>query len=80
MKWSVPCLLALTCACVLPARGQTVNPSLWKAFTNPANGFGTWIQTGPDETNHTFIDDFTSLTSGQVADGVRSYRVSSQKP
>ena len=52
-----------------------VNPSSWNAFTNAGNGFGTWTETGSTESTHTFVDDFTALTSGEAPSATRYYRV-----
>ncbi len=55
--------------------------TLWNAFANPSNGAGTWIESSGEETNHTFVDDFTPLSSGGVpAAGQRYYRIRSTAP
>jgi beta-glucosidase len=54
---------------------------VWNAFVNPANGVGTWLETSSAETNFTFVDDFTSSTSGGAPSGSnRFYRVRSTAP
>jgi beta-glucosidase len=56
------------------------NPLSWVAFTNQVNGVGTWVETSNVETNHTFVDDFTSNTSGGPPNDRRYYRVRSTAP
>jgi hypothetical protein len=56
-------------------------PLTWVAFSNQANGVGTWLETSNIETNHAFVDDFTSNTSGGApAADSRCYRIRSIAP
>jgi beta-glucosidase len=63
------------------AEGSLATLPTWTAFTNQANGVGTWVETGKVESTYTFIDDFTLSTSGKPAtEAARSYRVRSTAP
>lgn len=53
-------------------------PSGWNTFTNASNGFGTWTETNATAATHTFVDDFTTATSGEVLSAARYYRVRSE--
>ncbi|HKL20358.1 MAG TPA: hypothetical protein VJ904_01055, partial [Tichowtungia sp.] len=54
---------------------------VWNTFANPSNGVGSWVETSGAETNYTFVDDFTSSTSGSApATGRRFYRIRSAAP
>jgi len=53
----------------------TENPA-WTSFANPANGVGTWTESGSGPSTFTFIDDFSGNTSGAPpTNGFRVYRV-----
>jgi beta-glucosidase len=61
--------------------GPVTEPVNWVPFSNQANGVGTWIETSSVETNFTFLDDFTTATSGGASSsGNRYYRIRSTAP
>lgn len=48
----------------------------WSVFSNQANGIGTWLETNPPVTAHTFVDDYSANTTGHApTNGVRFYRI-----
>ena len=57
------------------------NGMTWSAFVNTNNGIGTWLETSPTSTTHTFTDDEgTNTTAGGPASGHRFYKVKVRKP
>lgn len=57
------------------------NASPWNTFANPANGIGTWTETGSAASTFPFQDDFSPATSGYPSpSGMRFYRVTSSDP
>jgi hypothetical protein len=57
------------------------DPASWRQFANTSNGAGSWLETGPSVSTHTFVDDFTPLTSGAAPTaGLRLYRVRPGSP
>lgn len=72
-----------------PGEGYTIeytdehlgDTTLWQGFANPALGVGYWLEAGPSVATHTFVDDFSSLSSGAPpARGYRAYRVRTGAP
>jgi beta-glucosidase len=57
--------------------GALTDPLGWAPFANPANGFGTWLESGDSESSFTFVDDYSAAASGSASPGKRFYRVSS---
>lgn len=55
------------------------DPAGWIPFLNQDNGAGTWIGNAPDDSVHTFTDDFSSATSGSFS-SKRFYRVKVTRP
>jgi hypothetical protein len=61
--------------------GPISNDAPWSVFVNPANGAGTWMETGTVSSTYTFTDDHTPATSGGApVDGLREYRIRVEQP
>ena len=47
----------------------------WQTFGNPANGYGSWLETNPPPSTRVFTDDYTTNASGHApTNGLRFYR------
>lgn len=57
------------------------NDVVWAGFANTNLGVGTWLETSTVASAYTFVDDFTTNTSGSApATGRRFYRVKVRNP
>jgi hypothetical protein len=62
--------------------GGLAGPVSWKPFADQSPGVGTWVENASAATNFTFVDDFTSATTGSAPTGLpsRIYRVHTERP
>lgn len=47
----------------------------WRAFSNTANGVGTWLETNAGGSVFTFTDDYSTNTTGRLPNSGRFYRI-----
>jgi hypothetical protein len=58
-----------------------VDTPSWAAFSNPADGIGTWTETSQVSTVYNFVDDMgPDTTGGAPAQDGRYYKIKVERP